>query len=333
MCLARKTRLGIFLVALICVSALFLVPPRAFAEYPDKPITILVAFAAGGSVDTTVRALAAGAEKILGQPVIIENRPGGGGSVALAVLKGASPDGYTLAGATSTAIVRVPQRRKVPYFPLKSFTPIFAYAQPPSAVVVKTDAPWKTFKELVEYARKNPGKVKYSTAGAGSFMHMAMEMVKVQEGIRWIHIPYKGTMPALTALLGGHVDACSAGPQFVGMVKSGKVRILAVQTKERMEEFPDVPAFPELGYSWYNNTLFSIFGPAGMAPEIVKKLEATFMKVAQTEKFKKILKQYAMVITNLGSKEYKDFLEKSWPEETEVLKKLGLIKKPATSPR
>ena len=305
---------------------------EASAEYPAKPVTILVAFAAGGSVDTTVRALAAGAEEILGQPLVIENKPGGGGSVALAVLKGSKPDGYTLAGATSTAIVRIPQRRKVPYAPLKSFTPIFAYASPPTAVVVKKDSPWKTFEELIEYARNNPGKVKYSTAGSGSFMHLAMEMVKLQENIKWIHIPYKGTMPAMTALLGGHVDACSAGPEFVSMSKSSPIRVLATQTRERMDEFPEVPSFPELGYEYYNNTLFSIFAPAGVEPEIVKKLEDAFLRVAQTEKFKKVLKQYGMVISKIGSKEYKAFLEQGWPKETKVLKKLGLIKKVATNP-
>ena len=197
---------------------------------------------------------------------------GGASTVGLGVLAGGKPGGYTLAAATSNGILRIPQRRKVPNKPLFSFTNIFAYAAVASGTVVKADSPHKSLEDLIEYARKNPGKVKCSTAGAGTPMHVAMEIIGKKEGIKWIHIPYKGSMPSLTALLGGHVDACSAGPKFISMILSGQTRILAVHTQDRMKQFPNAPTLIELGYKYFNDTIFSIFGTVGMDPMVVKKL-------------------------------------------------------------
>ena len=152
-------------------------------------------------MDTSIRALAAGVEKILGQPIMVVTKDGGTGTVGLALLAGEKPDGYTLAAGTSTGIVRVPLARKMTYKPLASFTPIYAYAAAASGLMVRPDSPFKTLKDLIEYARQNPGKVTYSTLGAGSPMHLIMEVIAMKEKIKWVHVPYKGTAPAETAAM------------------------------------------------------------------------------------------------------------------------------------
>jgi len=318
---------------MLAVFGLFTGINALAADYPTKSVTMYIPFAAGGSMDSSSRVLAAGAEKVLGQPFVMINKTGGGGTVALGVLAGEKPDGYILSAGTSTGIFRIPVQRKVPYKPLADFTHIFAYAAVSSGVVVKPDAPWQTWQEFVDYAKQNPAKVKYSTAGAGSPMHVAMEVAGAKEGIKWIHVPYKGSMPSLTAVMGGHVEACSSGPKFVSMVQQGQLRVLAVHTKERMVEFPDVPTFMELGYNYLNDTFFSVHGPAGMDPAVVKKLEDAFAKSVDTAEFKDMAKKFALQPLQIGSAEYTKILEDGWPKQVEIFIDLGRIKEAATQPR
>ena len=164
-------------------------------------------------------------------------------------------------------------------------------------------------------------------------MHVGMEVAAETANVQLIHIPYKGTMPAITALLGGHVEACSAGPKFVSMAQAGQVRVLAVHTQKRMAEFPDVPTLIELGCNYFNDTLFSIHGPAGMDPAIVKKLEDAFAKAVDSAQFKKVAEKFALVPTKMSSKEYTKLLEDGWPKQVKIFKDLGMIKAAATEPR
>ena len=237
----------------------------AMAEYPERPITIIVGFDPGAASDIMTRTIAAGAEKQLGKPIIIENKGGGGGSVALGIVANAKPDGYTLCAVPNVSMIDTALMQKVTYKPLKSFTPIVAHsAAEHTALLVKSDAPWKNFKEFIDYAKKNPGKVKYSTSGVGTGMHVAMEVIAHKEGIKWVHVPFKGAAPATTALLGGHVDACSAGIGYQPHVLSGALRILADHGLKRQAAFPNVPTLKELGYEFYNDTMHAIVGPAGL---------------------------------------------------------------------
>ena len=306
---------------------------NASAAWPEKPITLYIPFAAGGSMDASVRALAPGMEKALDQQIVLINKTGGSGTVALAILAGMKPDGYTLSGGTTSGIFRVPLQRKVPYKPLASFTNIMAYANVSSGIVVKADGPFKTWQDLIDYARKNPGKVKYSTTGSGSPMHVAMEVAAEVNKIKWIHIPYKGTMPALTAVLGGHVEASSAGPKFVSMVLSGQMRALAVITQERMAEVPDVPTLIELGVNYINDTFFVVFAPAGLDPAIAKKLEDAVAYAVDTPLFKDMAKKFAIIPLKMRSKEITKVLEDGWPKQIKIFQDLGRIKEPATPPR
>lgn len=319
------------LIFIVMLAVAMLAGSQAFAQYPVKPITLYAVFAPGGSLDSSARALGTGAEKILGQPVVIVTKEGGGGTVGLSVLAGDKPDGYTLAAGTSSGIMRVPVARKVTYKPLASFTNIFAYAAPPSCLAVKADSPFKTFKDLVEHARKNPGKVKYSSAGAGTPMHLIMAVIGTKEKIDWGHVPFPGSAPAETAVLGGHMDAVTTGD--MNMVLSGQLRALLMYTKDRYPRLPDVPTSVELGYNYFNDTVFSIFGPAGMDPAVVKRLEDAFEKSLETDAWKKFIETFGMVTVRMKSAEYTRFLDEAWKREVEIQKSLDLIKEPATAPR
>ncbi|MDI7260279.1 MAG: tripartite tricarboxylate transporter substrate binding protein [Thermodesulfobacteriota bacterium] len=174
---------------------LILIPLISFAQtYPTKPINLIVTFPPGGTLDTSTRILASKAEKFLGQPIVVSNVGGGAGSVALGQVAKKRPDGYDITSCTSTGLIRIPQLRAVPYGH-EDFVPIMHFTSVQSGVVVKSDTPFKTFKDLIEHARKNPGKVNYATSGAGSPMHMAMEYVAEREKIQWTHVPYAGGHP------------------------------------------------------------------------------------------------------------------------------------------
>ncbi|MCG6535975.1 MAG: tripartite tricarboxylate transporter substrate binding protein [Syntrophales bacterium LBB04] len=320
------------IVLFLLIAAVMAGFGEARGEYPERPITMILPTGPGGPLDLIDRAIANGAQKQLGQPLVLENRPGGGGTVGLAMVAAAKPDGYTLCGASSTPMIRAPLLQKVPFKPLGSFTPIIGFALPHSALVVRSDAPWKTFKEFLDYSKKNPGRVKYSTSGFGSAMHHAMEVVARSDDIKWVHVPYQGTAPALAALLGGHVDACSSGADFLVHARAGSVRILATNGEKRLPGFPGVPTLKELGYNFVDETVFSVVGPAGLSPQVITTLENAFGKGAETAEFKATLNNLDHVPVHYGSKSYAEYLKALWFNLEKSLKETGLMKEPATPP-
>ena len=315
------------------VLTIVVMPSVLRAEYPERPVTIVVPSGAGGPLDLITRSIAIGAEKSLGQSIIVDNKPGGGGTVGLSVVATAKPDGYTLCAASTTPMIRTPLLQKVPFKPLASFTPLIGFALPHSAIVVKTGAPWASLQELVDYAKKNPGKIKYSSSGLGSAMHHAMEVVALKEGIKWVHVPYQGPAPALTALLGGHVDVCSSGADFLPQAKSGTVKVLATNGEKRLAALPDVPTLKELGYEFVDETVFSIVGPAGLHRDIVKKLETAFVAAMEAPPFKSTATNLDLVPISLKSDEYDRYLKDLWLRLERSLKETGLIKESATKPQ
>jgi tripartite-type tricarboxylate transporter receptor subunit TctC len=327
-----KMRLAVSVLLVATVCACSTLSP-ALAEFPERPVTVFVSSAAGGSPDMSLRALALGAEKYLGQPIVVENKGGAGGTLALAHVANAKPDGYTLAQAGSTAIVRAPQLQKVTYKPLKSFTPIMAYVGVHNTgLAVKSDAPWKNMRELISYAKKNPGKLRYGSPGVGSVPYHAMEYVARKEGIKWVHVPYTGSVPVITAVLGGHIEAGSVGPEWVSYVHAGTLRILATHEKKRSAAFPNIPTFRELGFDFVNETVFSVFGPAGLAPDVLKKLETAFTKGMETPQFKSVVEKLNLIPAYYNSKDYDRFLKDSWVKLEKSMKETGMIKEPATPP-
>ena len=265
------------------------------------------------------------AEKFLGQPILVTNNGAGGGSVALGIVKNYKPDGYNLAGCTSTGLVRIPQFRTVPYS-LDDFIPIMHYAAPQTGLVVRSDSPWKTVKELVDYAKKNPDKVTYSTTGVGSPMHLAMEFIAKQEGIRWTHVPYPGSAPAMTALLGGHVTAQSGDAIWIPHVKEGSLRLLATHGEIRMKTFPNVPTFREVGYDFINETVFMMAAPKGTPMPIVKKLEDAFHRAMEDPEFIQTMAKLELEITYRNSEDTKKYLEEAYVRLGKMIQELKLPK-------
>ena len=215
----------------------FAVP--AMAEYPVKPVQLLIPYGGGGSTDVCARMLANLAQKDFAKPIVVVNRPGGGGVLMHELLAQARPDGYTLGIVPTGVLTRTPFLRKVRYNADKDFTYIMLFALWQYGLVVKADSPWKTLPEFIDYAKKNPGKVTYSTAGTGSAQYLAMEYLAKKEGIKWTHIPYKGGINAVTAVLGGHVTACAQAIEWKPYVESGQLRLLAVLGAERIPAFPN----------------------------------------------------------------------------------------------
>ena len=220
----------------------------AFAGYPEKPVTLMIPYGGGGTTDVTARLLANLAQKDFAKPIVVVNKPGGGGVLMHELLAQAKPDGYTLGVVATGVLTRTPFLRKVKYNPEKDFTYIMLFALWQYGLVVKADSPWKTLDEFLDYAKKNPGKVTYSTAGTGSAQYLAMEYLAQVKGIKWTHIPYKGGIAAVTALLGGHVTACAQAVEWKPYVQSGQLRLLAVLGGQRIPTFPNVKTLKELGY-------------------------------------------------------------------------------------
>ena len=304
----------------------------AMAAYPERPIYLLVGFAPGGSMDLSARSLAKAAEKVLGQPVVVENKTGGTGTVALASLLAQNNDGYTLCATPSSVLIRVPQMQKVPFKPLKSFRPIIGFAAPPLGIVVKSDAPWKTLKELVHDSLAHPGKIRYATTGVGSTTHAAAAEIALKEKARMIHVPFKGGTEALTALLGGHVEFGSLTSEFIPSVKAGQTRLLATMGDRRSPKFAGVPTLKELGYDFVNDAVFSVVCPSGLSPNIVKQLEAAFARAAKNEQHLAILDNLDLVPLSYDGRQFEEFLRVNWKKINAHLIAAGLITEAATPP-
>jgi len=299
---------------------------RSEQPYPTRPVNVLIGFGMGGVADVSARFLAGRAEKIVGQPFAISNNGGGGGSVAYEIIKGKAPDGYNLVCASSTGLVRIPQFRTVPYT-RNDFALIMHYAASYlSPIVVKASSPWKTFQELVDYARKNPGKVTYSTTGVGSPHHMAMEYVAKQEGIRWTHVPYSGSMPAFMALLGGHVQAEVGAGESIPYIKDGSVRILCHIGEKRIKEWPQVPTLKDLGYDIYNENVFLFAAPKSTPAQIVDKLDNAFHRAMSDQEFNNLLARIELEPSYRGPAELRKYLDTAYVRIGAMIRDLKLPK-------
>ena len=321
------------IVGSLLVMSLFINQGQAIAaSYPDRPITILVGFAPGGSMDLSARALARSAEKVLGQPIVIENKTGGTGTVALAAMLSQNPDGYTLCGTPTSVLIRVSQMQKVPFQAFKSFKLIIGFAEPLLGIVVKNDSQYKTLKDLMDTAKKNPGKLKYATTGVGSTTHAAVDEIAAAEKVQMIHVPYKGSIEALTSLLGGHVDFASLTSELIPSVKSGQTRLLATMGEKRSPKFPDTLTLKELGYDFANDAVFSIVGPSNLPPDIAKKLGEAFAQAIKNKEYLDALDKMDMVPVHYEGKAFDDFLRVHWKKINKHLIASGMIKEAATLP-
>jgi len=257
----------------------------SWAKYPGKPINLIMCWPPGGTMDVSLRPLAQAAGQSFGQLMVIEYRAGASGSVGMGLLKTKKPDGYTI-GVTSAGSVAQQHLSKVGYDITKDFTCIMQYADVAYGLVVRADSPWKTFQELVDYAKANPGKIRYSSASSAGAHALTMASLSKRFGIDWAIIPFAGGAPALTALLGGHVEAYSAAlGGCKSHILSGRLRLLAAFGEKRIPSFPDVPNINELGYPIMFSLGYYIFGPKGLPVDILETLHQAFKKGLQDPDF------------------------------------------------
>ncbi len=279
-------------LVLATAAALPLMPLAHADTFPDRPVTLVIPFPPGGPTDAMARTLAAEMKDRLGQPMVVENRAGAGGNIGAEYVARSAPDGQTLLFGTSGPLaINASLYRKIGYDPVKSFAPVIQVGHLPNILVVNPSVPAKTVKELITYAKASPGKLSYASSGNGASSHLAGVLFNASAGVDLQHIPYKGTGPALTDLLGGQVtmsftDVLTALPY----VKSGKLRALGVTTAERSQALPEVPTVAEQGVPGYDvSVFFGIVAPAGTPPERIAKLNKAFVDVLNTAKVKQLL--------------------------------------------
>jgi tripartite-type tricarboxylate transporter receptor subunit TctC len=263
-------------------AALALCASAAFAQYPAKPVRLIVPFPPGGAVDYYARTVQGRLAETLGQPIVIENRAGASGMVGAELVAKSPPDGYTvLIGNIASLAMNVGIYAKMPYDPVKDLTPIMRTVAVDYAMVVHPSVPARTVAEFVGYAKANPGKLSYGSAGSGSAPHLSTELFKQRAGIDIVHIPFKGGGPMVTDLLGGQIQMVIADQaNLMPHVKAGKLRALAVGTLVRSANYPDLPTIAESGYPGFEARAWQgIAGPAGLPPDTVRQLQAAIARV------------------------------------------------------
>jgi tripartite-type tricarboxylate transporter receptor subunit TctC len=313
----------------ILVGWLFAFSALAQESYPSKAITMVNPFPPGGVVDIVGRPLAAMMEKNLRQPVVMINKPGAGGAVGMASVAKGPTDGYTiLMGLSSISIFPVSDRinGKTPSYELSDFAPIALVTADPTVLVVRTDSPYHTLKDFVDAARANPGKINYSSSGVYGTLHVAMEIFANAAGIKLFHVPYQGGGPAVTALLGGQVQALASGPAAaIGQIRGGKMRALASWSTERLALLPEIPTFKELGYDAEFYIWSGVFVPAATPPAIVSRLRASVKEAATSAEFKAAMEKVSTPVSYLDAPEFKKYWDRDAARLKVALEKIGKV--------
>lgn len=323
-----KTGWNIFIVC--CIVSLGVNSMAAEPNFPTKPIEMTIGYAPGAGTDLGARMIAENSKKSLGQEIVCVNKPGGAGRVALTLIVKTKPDGYSLAATTDSSVIVVPHLEKVPYKPLEDLTYITQYGNLDFGVTVLKDSPFKTFKDVIEYARANPEKLTMGIIGVGSSDHVAFQALALLENIKIKFVPFTGAAPTMTALLGGHIMiAAPASSGYAPYVKAGNARLLAVMSENRMEQYPDVPTLKELGYpdlvfqSWY-----IISGPKGIEKPIVNKLADAFKKAMETQEFIKMAMELEIYSkTVVQGDELRDAMARRYKRNGDLFNKLGMAVK------
>jgi tripartite-type tricarboxylate transporter receptor subunit TctC len=293
-------------------------------NFPVRPVTLIVPWPAGGSTDVGMRALASATEKHLGQPIVIENRPGGSGTLAPGQMAAsAKPDCYTITQIPIT-VFRFPFMTKTTFDPSADFTYIIGVSGYTFGVVVRDDAPWKTFQDFLDDAKTNPGKINYGTPGAGTSLHITMEQIAKRQGIKWTHVPFKGNADTMNALLGGHIHAVADSSGWAQLVNAGRFRLLVTWGAMRTKNWPSVPTLREIGIDMVSNSPFGIAGPKGMEVQIVKVLHDAFKKGLEEPSYAAAMANLDQELFYLSSEDYQRFAMQQIEEARRSVAELGL---------
>ena len=314
-------------LAVLFVAAASLLATAATAEtFPTKPVTLVVPWPAGGATDVVMRAMAEVAAKHLGQSVIVENKAGASGTLGPATVAAtAKPDGYTIVQMPIT-VYRLPVMKdtKVTWDPLKDFTYIIHLTGYTFAIGTLADSKFKSWKDVVDYAKTNPGKLTYASPGAGTSLHIGMELISAHDKIQVTHVPFKGGAETTAALAGGHVDLSVEGTSMLPLVEAGQVRLLMVWTEKRVPRWPDVPSLRDLGYPWTFDSPWGLAGPKGMDPAIVQKIHDAFKKSLDDSKVQAIMDTHLMPPRYADPQGYLEIVKQVTAAEAEGVRRIGL---------
>jgi tripartite-type tricarboxylate transporter receptor subunit TctC len=296
------------------------------AKYPSRPITFIVPLPAGSGGDLTSRLISREAEKFLGQPITVVNKPGGSYTIGAAAIAASKPDGYTIGYTTPASLFITPFLEKLPYHPLRDFQRIIQYGEMTFGVVVRNDSPFKSFEDLIAFARHNPKKLTYGTGGVNSFSNLAMERIAKLKGVQFTHIPFRGGAEFQQALMGGHLHF-SAGDFNTALLEAGETRLLLLLTESPRAEYPHIPILKDIGYDIPYPAISMISGPKGLPEAIIKKLEEAFTKAMKEPAFIKGMKELHLTISYRSSKELEDYMIRTAQKVS-----LNLLK-PGASPK
>jgi tripartite-type tricarboxylate transporter receptor subunit TctC len=295
-------------------------------SYPSRPITVAIPTAASVSGDILMRAFGDVVSKHLEQPIVVDNKPGGSGALAAAYVASAKSDGYTLLNIT-IPIYRVPFIQKTSYDPVKDFTPIIMLGGYTLGGVVKADGPFKEWKDVLEFAKANPGRFTYTTVGPQTTNAIAMETMARHSGVQFTHVPGKGGGEGISAVLGGHIHAMVESPAWASLVASGDMRLLFLLNLERSKKWPNVPTIRELGYDYTFDSPYGLAGPKGLDPAIVKKLHDAFKKAYDDPRVVETFDRFDFVRRYMSTEDYAKLVPKLAEDERASMERLGFARK------
>lgn len=315
-----------FVRAALASSAAIALPSFAQGAFPSRPLKLICPWPAGGSTDAVMRALAESASKVLGQQVVIDNKPGAGGMLGANELVNARPDGYTLSQLPH-GVFRIPHMQKVQFNTQADFTWIVCLTGYTFGLVVPADSPLKSVKDFVDYAKANPGKLSYGSTGVGTSPHLAVEEFAQRAGIQINHVPFKGNAENMQAILGGHIMAASDATGWGPHVDSGKLRLLATYGSKRTKRWPSVPTLDELGYKTVSDSPFGVCGPKGMDPAVVKVIHDAFKKTLEDPAVMATFDKYDQTVIYMDTATYTKWARETFAAEKATIDRLGLAAK------
>jgi tripartite-type tricarboxylate transporter receptor subunit TctC len=298
---------------------------RAQGTWPSQAIKLMIAFPAGGPTDITMRVLAENASRLLGQTVVVENRPGAGGTLPAQQMQQSRPDGHTLA-QVPLGVFRMPYTQKMSWDPLKDLSYIIGVTGYAFGLVVPTDSPIKTWADFVAYAKANPGRLSYGSTGVLTSPHLTMEDIAQRVGVELNHIPFKGSADLMQAILGGQIMAAADSTGFAPHVASGRLRVLNTWGAHRLPKFPDVPTLTELGIPLVQASPYGLAGPKGMDPALVQRIHDVFKQAMEQPSHVEVLARYDQALMHMNPQQYLRFAEETFRREKALVEKLGLAK-------
>ena len=294
-------------------------------KYPNRPITFIVPVAAGATSDLASRLISKEAEKFLGQPIVVVNKPGASFTIGIAAIAAAKPDGYTIGYTGHPGMFVAPQTEKVPYHPIKDLRQIMQFGYMNVSVSVKGDSPFRTFSDIIAFAHQNPKKLTYGSGGVGSFGHLAMEQIARREKVQFTHIPFKGSPEIQAALLGGHI-LIGTGDFTLGLLEAGQIRLMLLIADKPSPYYPKVPILSELGYRIPAPTFLNVAGPKGLSDEVVRRLDDAYGSAMKEPAFVEGMKEFRFTSFYRNGQDLDNYMATNYDAFTKLLREEKLIK-------